>query len=69
MRRLALEETVPGRGVLLLSASGDEMAQAEEDGGIRFASRMQGILDAFAGPGREPDMAEDELRSKLALSA
>lgn len=69
IRRLALEETVPGRGVLLLSASGDELAQAEEDGGIRFVSRMQGILDAFAGPGREPDKAEDELRRMLALRA
>lgn len=69
IRQLALKETVPGRGVLLLSSSGDELAQAEEDGGIRFVSRMQGILDAFAGPGREPDKAEDELRGLLALSS
>lgn len=69
IRRLALEETAPGQGVLLISASGDELGQVEEDGGIRFVSRMQGILDAFAGPGREPDKAEDELRSMLALSA
>lgn len=68
IERLRLEEAVPGKGVLLLSASGDELAQAEEDGGIRFVSRMQGILDAFAGPGREPDKAEDELRNILALS-
>lgn len=73
IEQLGLKETAPGRGVLLISASGDELAQAEEDGDIRFVSRMQGILDAFAGPGpgpgREPDKAENELRSMLALSA
>lgn len=41
----------------------------EIDGGIRFVSRAQGVLDAFAGSGREPDKAEDTLRSLLAVSA
>ena len=65
----SLEERVPGRGTLLISPSGDELIQAEEDEGICFVSRMQGILDAFAGSGREPDKAEDELRNMLTLSA
>lgn len=67
--RLNLEETAPGRGVLLIAPSGDELARAEMDDGIRFVSRAQGVLDAFAGSGREPDKAEDTLRSLLAISA
>lgn len=41
----------------MISPSGGELVQAEEDGDLRFVWRMQGILDAFAGPGREPDKA------------
>jgi transcriptional regulator with XRE-family HTH domain len=67
--RLGLEETVPGRGVLLIAPGDDELMQTEIDGGIRFVSRAQGLLDAFAGSGREPDKAEDALRSLLAASA
>lgn len=66
---LSLEEALPGRGVLLISASGDELVETEDYGGIRYVSRLQGILDAFAGPGREPDKAEDELRSLLAVNS
>lgn len=66
---LGLEETTPGRGVLLLTPSGDELARSEIDGEIRFVSRAQGVLDAFAGSGREPDKAEDALRALLAVSA
>ncbi|GGM62645.1 helix-turn-helix domain-containing protein [Microbacterium saperdae] len=67
--RLGLEETVPGRGVLLIAPGDDELTRVEIDGGIRFVSRAQGVLDAFAGSGREPDKAEDTLRSLLAVSA
>ncbi|MDR1513192.1 MAG: helix-turn-helix domain-containing protein [Propionibacteriaceae bacterium] len=67
--RLGLEETAPGRGVLLIAPSDDELLRTEVDGGIRFVSRAQGVLDAFAGSGREPDKAEDTLRSLLAVSA
>lgn len=64
---LGLEETVPGRGVLLIAPGEDELPCVEIDGGIRFVSRAQGVLDAFAGSGREPDKAEDTLRSLLAV--
>lgn len=67
--RLDLEETVPGGGVLLIAPSGDEFTRTEIDGGIRFVSRAQGLLDAFAGSGRESDKAESTLRSLLAVSA
>lgn len=67
--RLGLEETVPGRGVLLIAPGDNVLAYTETDGGIRFVSRAQGVLDAFAGSGREPDKAEDALRSLLAVSA
>lgn len=66
--RLGLEEAAPGRGVLLI-APGGELARTEVDGGIRFVSRAHGVLDAFAGSGREPDKAEDTLRSLLAVRA
>lgn len=67
--KLGLEETSPGRGVLLIAPGGDELARTEVDGGVRFVSRAQGVLDAFAGSGREPDKAEDALRSLLAVPA
>lgn len=67
--RLGLEEAAPGRGVLLIASNDDELTRTEVDGGIRFVSRAQGVLDAFAGSGREPDKAEDMLRSLLAVSA
>lgn len=55
--------------VLLIASTGSELEGAETDGGIRFVSREQGVLDAFAGSGREPDKAEDTLRHLLAVSA
>lgn len=67
--RLGLEEAARGRGVLLIAPGDDELTRVEIDGGIRFVSRAQGVLDAFAGSGREPDKAEDMLRSLLAVSA
>lgn len=67
--RLGLEEAAPGRGAMLLAPGGDELTRVEIDGGIRFVSRALGVLDAFAGSGREPDKAEDTLRSLLAVSA
>lgn len=66
---LGLDEAAPGRGVLLLAPGDDGLTRTEMDGGIRFVSRAQGVLDAFAGSGREPDKAEDMLRSLLAVSA
>lgn len=67
--RLGLEEAAPGHGVLLIAPGSDELTRAEIDGGIWFVSRAQGVLDAFAGSGREPDKAEDTLRSLLAVPA
>ncbi|GAA4513749.1 helix-turn-helix domain-containing protein [Brevibacterium yomogidense] len=67
--KLDLEETGSGRGVLLISPVGDELERTETEGGIRFVSRAQGVLDAFAGAGREPDKAEDALRSLLSVTA
>jgi len=66
---LGLTDAVPGRGVQLVAPGGEELARTEIDDGIRFVSRAQGILDAFAGSGREPDKAEDVLRSLLAGTA
>lgn len=66
---LGLEEADPTRGVLLVTPPGDELTRTEIDGDIRFVSRAQGVLDAFAGSGREPDKAEDALRSLLEVSA
>lgn len=66
--RLGLETAAPGLGVLLI-APDDELTRTEIDGGIRFVSRIQGMLDAFAGSGREPDKAESTLRSILAVTA
>lgn len=64
--QLRLEESIPGRGVLLIAPAGDELARTQIDDGIRFVPLAQGVLDAFAGSGREPDKAEDTLRSLLA---
>ncbi len=66
---LDLEETRAEEGVLLIASTGTELvgAQLEED--VWYVSRAQGVLDAFAGSGREPDKAEDTLRHLLALSA
>lgn len=64
-----LKEARPGSGVLLIVPEGDELKRTEVEGGIRFVSRAQGILDAFAGSGREPDKAEDTLRHLLAVAA
>ncbi|WP_187995488.1 helix-turn-helix domain-containing protein [Schaalia sp. JY-X159] len=63
---LDLRETNPGEGVLLIASTGSELEGAETDNGIQFVSRVQGVLDAFAGSGREPDKAEDMLRHLLA---
>ena len=65
---LGLEEARPGAGVQLIAPVGNELSRTGLDGGIRFVSRAQGVLDAFAGPGREPDKAEDALRSLLAAT-
>lgn len=67
--RLALQEAPSGRGVLLIAPGSDELTCPQNDGGIRFVSRAQGMLDAFAGSGREPDKAEATLRSLLAVPA
>jgi len=67
--RLGLEETTPGRGVLLLAPGDAGLSHIENDGGVRFVSCAQGLLDAFAGSGREPDKAEDALRSLLSVCA
>lgn len=65
---LGLRETSPGEGVLLIASTGSELEGAETVNGIRFVSRAQGVLDAFAGSGREPDKAEDMLRHLLAAT-
>lgn len=64
-----LQETRPGAGVLLIAPESDELQTVEIEDGIRFVSRPQGVLDAFAGWGREPDKAEAALRQLLAVSA
>lgn len=61
--RLGLERARPGRGVLLLEAMSGELDDVESEGGIRFVPRSRALLDAFSGPGRDPDRAEDLLRA------
>lgn len=69
VRELNLEETVPGNGVLLIAPAGDELLGVEVEDGIRFVARTQGVLDALAGMGREPDKAEMMLRHLLEVKA
>ena len=61
--QLGLERARPGRGVLLLEAMSGELDDVESEGGIRFVPQSRALLDAFSGPGREPDKAEDLLRA------
>lgn len=67
--RLALEDAAAGSGVLLIAPVGPELDDAKEDGGIRYVSPAQALLDAFAGVGREPDKAEGTLQRMLASRA
>lgn len=62
---LELDETRPGQGILLIAPTATELEGTETDDGIRFVSRTQAVLDALAGPGREPDKGEDVLRGML----
>jgi DNA-binding XRE family transcriptional regulator len=66
---LGLERARPGQGVLLLKAGDGELEQAEIEGGIQFVPKSRALLDAFSGPGREPDKAEDLLRALLDSAA
>lgn len=61
--RLGLEKARPGRGILLLEAVSGELNDVDEDAGIRFMPRSRALLDAFSGPGRDPDKAEELLRT------
>lgn len=61
--QLGLERARPGRGVLLMEAMSSELDDVESEGGIRFVPRSRALLDAFSGPGRDPDKAEDLLRA------
>lgn len=61
--QLGLERARPGRGVLLLEAMSGELDDVESEGGIRFVPRSRALLDAFSGPGRDPDKAEGLLRA------
>lgn len=63
VEQLGLERARPGRGVLLLEAMSGELDDVESEGGIRFVPRSRALLDAFSGPGRDPDKAEDLLRT------
>ncbi|MFE1083475.1 hypothetical protein [Brevibacterium sediminis] len=60
---IGLARAPAGQGVLLLEAEFDELRQVEIEGGIRFAPKARALLDAFSGPGRDPDRAEDLLRA------
>ncbi|MGC2975660.1 helix-turn-helix transcriptional regulator [Brevibacterium sp. FAM 25378] len=52
-----------GQGILLLEAELDDLNQVEVEGGVRFVPKARALLDAFSGPGRDPDKAEDLLRT------
>lgn len=66
MEALDLKEARPGEGALLIASTNSELEGTETEDGIRFVPRALGVLDAFAGSGREPDKAEDTLRHLLA---
>ncbi len=55
---LGLVETSPLQGTMLVATSGEELEGAETEGGLRFVTRAQAMLDAFASGGRQPDKAE-----------
>ncbi|WP_210604423.1 hypothetical protein [Brevibacterium oceani] len=52
-----------GQGVLLLEAESDVLSQVDVEGRICFVPKARALLDAFSGPGRGPDEAEDLLRA------
>lgn len=58
VEQLGLIETAPLQGIMLAPAVAGEMEGIEEEGGLRFVSRAQAMLDAFAAGGRQPDKAE-----------
>ena len=58
---IGLTQARAGQGVLLLEAERDDLSQVEIEGGIRFVPKTRALLDAFSGPGRDPDKAEDLL--------
>lgn len=66
IEQLSLVTASSSRGVLLIEAADGELDDVEVSEGIRFVGRAQAVLDAFAGSGREPDKAENELRRMLA---
>lgn len=55
---LGLTSTQPLRGTMILAPTSDEMDGTEDEGGIRFVSRAQAMLDTFASGGRQPEKAE-----------
>ncbi|MFY9714171.1 MAG: helix-turn-helix domain-containing protein [Microbacterium sp.] len=58
VEQLGLVETAPLRGTMLVSPVAGEMEGVETEGGLRFVSRVQAMLDAFASGGRQPEKAE-----------
>lgn len=60
---IGLTRARAGQGVLLLEAELDDLNQVEVESGIRFVPKVRALLDAFSGPGRDPDKAEDLLRA------
>src|SRR5699024_415794 len=66
---LGLERARPGQGVLLLEAGAGELEQAEIEGAIQFVLRSRSLLDAFSGPCRDPDKADDLLRELVDIAA
>ncbi len=66
---LGLDRARPGQGILLLTADADALTQSETEGEVQFVPRSRALLDAFSGPGRDPDKAEALLRSLLGSAA
>src|SRR5699024_9967216 len=52
---LGLNRARPGQGALLLKAGAGELEQSETAGEVQFVSRSRALLDAFSGPGRDPE--------------
>ena len=66
---LGFDRARPGQGVLLLKGGAGELEESETEGEVQFVPRSRALLDAFSGPGRDPDKAEDLLRSLLESAA
>lgn len=61
--RLGLTETRPLHDTMLVVPTTNEMSGPQDEDGLRFVTRAQALLDAFASGGRQSDKAKAIARS------